>query len=54
MIDDVKDIIERGIHSLHDVLPEIRNLATHPVKLQNSIGNLQEKVYDNCYPSFGR
>jgi len=50
MIDDVRGIIERGIHSLHDVLPEIRNLASHPVKLQNSIGNLQEKVYDNCYP----
>jgi len=28
MIDDVRDIIERGIHSLHDALPEIRNLAS--------------------------
>lgn len=29
MIDDVKDIIKKGIHSLHDVLPEIRKLASH-------------------------
>lgn len=29
MIDDVRDIIERGIHSLHDALPEIRKLASH-------------------------
>lgn len=29
MIDDVRDIIEKGIHSLHDVLPEIRALALH-------------------------
>ncbi|MEM5948899.1 hypothetical protein WKV44_10140 [Spirochaetia bacterium 38H-sp] len=28
MIDDVKDIIEKGIHSLHDALPEIRKLAS--------------------------
>lgn len=28
MIDDVRDIIERGIHSLHDALPEIRELAS--------------------------
>ena len=28
MIDDVRDIIERGIHSLHDALPEIRKLAS--------------------------
>jgi 3-methyladenine DNA glycosylase AlkC len=27
MIDDIRDIIERGIHSLHDALPEIRKLA---------------------------
>jgi len=27
MIDDVRDIIERGIHSLRDALPEIRKLA---------------------------
>jgi 3-methyladenine DNA glycosylase AlkC len=29
MIDDVRDIIERGIHSLHDALLEIRKLASH-------------------------
>lgn len=29
MIDDVRDIIERGIHSLHDALLEIRRLASH-------------------------
>ena len=28
MIDDVRDIIERGICSLHDALPEIRKLAS--------------------------
>lgn len=28
MIDDVRDIIERGIHSVHDALPEIRKLAS--------------------------
>jgi len=28
MIDDVRDIIEKGIHSLYDVLPEIRELAS--------------------------
>ena len=32
MIDDVRGIIERGIHSLHDVLPEIRNLAVLQLK----------------------
>ena len=29
MMDAVRDIIERGIHSLHDALPEIRKLASH-------------------------
>ncbi len=29
MIDDVIDIIEEGIHSLNDALPEIRKLASH-------------------------
>lgn len=29
MIDDVKDIIERGIHSLYDTLPEIKKLASN-------------------------
>ncbi len=29
MIDDVRDIIERGIHSLHNALSEVRNLASH-------------------------
>ena len=28
MIDDVRDIIERGFHSLNDALPEIRKLAS--------------------------
>jgi hypothetical protein len=28
MIDDVRDIIERGIRSLHDALPEVRKLAS--------------------------
>jgi len=28
MINDVRDIIERGILSLHDALPEIRELAS--------------------------
>ena len=28
MIDAVRDIIEREIHSLHDALPEIRKLAS--------------------------
>jgi len=29
MIDDVRDIIEKGIHSLGDALPEIRELASN-------------------------
>jgi 3-methyladenine DNA glycosylase AlkC len=29
MIDDVRDIIEKGIYSLIDALPEIRKLAAH-------------------------
>ena len=29
MINDVRDVIEKGICSLHDVLPEIRKLASH-------------------------
>lgn len=28
MIDDVRDLIERGIYSLYEVLPEIRKLAS--------------------------
>jgi len=28
MIDDVMHIIERGIHSLHDALPEIKKFAS--------------------------
>ena len=28
MMDDVRDIIEKGIYSLHDALPEIRKLAS--------------------------
>ncbi|RLJ07988.1 MAG: hypothetical protein DRP16_02275, partial [Candidatus Aenigmatarchaeota archaeon] len=29
MIDDVRDIIKKGIYSLHNALPEIRELASH-------------------------
>jgi len=29
MIDDVREIIEKGIHSLSDALPEIRKLVSH-------------------------
>ncbi|HPC77590.1 MAG TPA: hypothetical protein PK811_04580 [bacterium] len=29
MIDDVRGIIERGLHSLNDVLSEIRKLASY-------------------------
>lgn len=29
MIDDVREIIEKGIHSLSDTLPEIRKLASN-------------------------
>lgn len=28
MIDDVRDIIERGIHSLHDAFPEIKKFTS--------------------------
>lgn len=29
MIDDVREIIEKGIHSLSDAIPDIRKLASH-------------------------
>lgn len=29
MIDDVREIIKKGVHSLHQVLPEIRKLASN-------------------------
>jgi len=52
MIDDVRGIIERGIHSLHDVLPEIRNLVSHPVKFKIPLLTCRKKFMIIVIPVF--